>query len=232
MHFRHCRNIRNNVELDVRMQGETIESVSQFKYLGVTLDKHLSFDTQIDKLCSKVNSRNGLLKRVRNFVSRDLATRLYKSLIDPHFRYCNYIYSSCSLTNKCKLQIAQNNSLRAIARVDNRFSTETLHTELGIDWLDITVNKTLSIEMYKNVHNLNPYRNCAKVQWLSHERQLRSGSQAELRIPRTKTILGDQNMFVRGPRTWLSLPERFRKIDTLSGFKTAVKNFDGFTHVR
>ncbi len=133
MHFRHSRNIRNNIELDVHIGDEIIESVSHFKYLGITVDKHLSFDTHIDKLCGKINSRNGLLKRVRNFVSKDLATRLYRSLIDPHFRYCNYIYSGCSLTNKRKLQIAQNNSLRAIARVDNLYSTKTLHSDLDID---------------------------------------------------------------------------------------------------
>ncbi len=56
MHFRHCRNIRNNVEFDVSIGGEAIEFVSHFKYLGVTVDKHLSFDTHIDKLCGKVNS--------------------------------------------------------------------------------------------------------------------------------------------------------------------------------
>ncbi len=115
MHFRHCRNLRNNVELEVRINDELVESVDEFKYLGVILDKHLSFDVHINKLCGKVNSRNGLLKRVRSFIPKDLAIQLYKSLIDPHFRYCNYIYNGCSLTNKRKLQVAQNNSLRAIA---------------------------------------------------------------------------------------------------------------------
>ncbi len=232
MHFRHCRNIRSNFELNVSINGVGIESVNEFKYLGVTLDKHLSFDVHIDKLCGKINSRNGLLKRVRNFVSKDLATQLYKSLIDPHFRYCNYVYNGCSLTNKRKLQIAQNNSLRAIARVDPLFPTEALHADLSIDWLDVTAQKALCIEMYKNVNNLNPNRNCEKVKWLSHDRQLRSGTQGELQILRTKTKLGDQNMFVRGPLTWLSLTPETRKIDSLSGFRKAVNKFDGFIHSR
>ena len=200
MHFRHCRNIRNNVELEESIGGETIESVDHFKYLGVTVDKHLSFDVHIDKLCGKISSCNCLLKRVRNFESKDLAISLYKSLIDPHFRYSNYIYIGCSLTNMRKLQIAQNNLLRAVACVDNYFSTEALHADLGMEWLDVTVNKSLCIVMYKNVHGLNPVRNCAKVNWLTHERQLRSNSQAELQILGTNTKLGDQNMFARGPR--------------------------------
>ena len=74
MHFRH----RSNFDLNVSVNGESIESVSHFKYLGVALDTHLSFDMHIDKLCNKVNSRNGLLRRVQNFISKDLATQLQK----------------------------------------------------------------------------------------------------------------------------------------------------------
>ena len=107
MHFRHTRNIRNNIDLNVSIHGEAIESLNNFKYLGVTLDTHLSFDKHIDKVCNKVNSRNSLLKHVRNFVSKDLATSLYRSLNDHHLKYCNYIYSGCSLTNKHRLQVAQ-----------------------------------------------------------------------------------------------------------------------------
>ena len=95
MHFRHCRNIRSNFDLCVTVNNEIMEPVNQFKYLGVTLDTHLSFDAHIDKVCSKVNARNGILRHVRNFVSKDLATQLYKSSVDLHFRYCNYIYCGC-----------------------------------------------------------------------------------------------------------------------------------------
>ncbi len=232
MHFRHCRNIRNNVELNIALNGEVVESVQQFKYLGVTLDINLSFDAHIEILCGKVNSRNCLLRRVRNFVSKDLALSLYRALIEPHYRYCDYIYSGCSLTNARKLQVTQNNSLRAITRSDYQYPTEQLHTDLGIEWLDVQAMKSVCIEMYKNVNNLNPVRNCQKVNWVTHERCLRSADNAELVIKRTKTKLADMNMFVRGPRTWLVLPVDMRKIETLSGFKRAIKLFDGFEHVR
>ena len=122
--------------------------------------------------------------------------------------------------------------MRAIVRVDNCFSTDALHADPGIDWLDVTVDKTLCIEMFKNVHAFNPVRNCEKVVWLSHERLLRANTQAELVIKKTNTKLGDHNMFCRGPKAWLSSPVAVRKVDILSGFRTAVKKHDGFTHVR
>ena len=86
--------------------------------------------------------------------------------------------------------------------------------------------------MFKNVHGLNPVRNCDKVDWLVHDRPLHSNTQAELVIKRTRTKLGDQNMFCRGPKSWLMLPTDIRKLETLSGFRNAVKKFDGFVHIR
>ena len=151
---------------------------------------------------------------------------------DIDLNSCNYIYSGCLLTNKPKLQVAQNNSLRAIARVDYNFSTKSLHSDLRIDWIDVTVDKTLCIEMFKNVHRLNRPRNCERVNWVCHELQLRSHAQSELVITHIKTKRGEQNMFYRGPQAWLSLPVEIRELDTWSGVRTAVKMLDGFLHVR
>ena len=169
---------------------------------------------------------------MRHFILKQLALDLYKSLVDPHFRYCNYIYSRCSLSNQRKLQVAQNNSLRAVAKVDPMYSTDALHKDLSIDWLDITAQKSLCVEMFKNIHGMNPTRNCSLVNWVTHERELRSTVNAELNVGCTKTKLGDMNMFIRGPKAWHQLPVHMQKCDTLSGFKRAVKGFDGFSPIR
>ena len=232
MHFRHCRNIRSDVELNVALNDEVVESVQQFKYLGVILDKHLSFEAHIESLCGKINSRNGLLTRVRNFVSKELAITLYSTLIEPHFRYCDYIYLGCSLTNAHKLQVSQNKSLRAIARADYTYPTERLHAELGIEWLAVQSTKSLCVEMYKNVNDLNPIRNSNEVNCVMHERALRSADNAELVVPRTRTRLADMNMFVRGPIAWAKLPVSIKKSDSLSIFKKSLKKFQGFCHTR
>ncbi len=232
MHFRHCRNLRSNRDLHISLNNEIVESVHHFKYLGVILDVHLSFETHIEKLCSKINSRNGILKRMRNFISKELAIDLYRSLIEPHFRYCDYIYTGCSLTNSRKLQVAQNNSLRAIARADNYYQTELLNRELGIEWLDVQASKSICVEMFKNANNMNPVHNCNKVAWVSHDRSLRSAGRADLVIKRTNTKLADMNMFVHGPRAWSKLPVDLKKMDKLSGFERQLRNFDGFVHVR
>ena len=74
------------------MNNVTIECVHDMKYLGVIIDRHLTFNNHINKLCSKIASKVGLLWRVRSFIDDGLAMMLYNSLIYPHFLYCNFIH--------------------------------------------------------------------------------------------------------------------------------------------
>ena len=127
--------------------------------------------------------------------------------------------------------MAQYNSLRAIARVNNLYVIEALHRELKIDWPDIIQYKNLCAEMFKTVPNMNRVRDYKKVNWVNHSRTLRSTQNAELKIARTEPKL-DMNIFVGGPRARLSPQTAIDKIELLTGFKSAVKKYEGFIHVR
>ena len=86
--------------------------------------------------------------------------------------------------------------------------------------------------MFKNVYGMNPVDNCIKVQWVCHNRDLRSNSKSELVIGRTHTKFADANMFIRGPRAWAQLPINMRQIESLIEFKRTIKNYNGFIHIR
>ena len=153
-----------------------------------------------------MNFRPCLLTRLWNFIPNSLKINLYKSLIDPHIGYCDCITDGCSLTSKRKLQVAQNNLLRAIVWVGGTYSTEALHTELGIDWVDVTSKKSLCIEIFTCINNLTPTSNCDKIQFLDHGRNTRTKRQKCLQVPKTWTLLEDQNIFARVPHAWDTLP--------------------------
>ena len=86
-------------ELLLLMGNDEIEHVDSYKYLGVFLDPVLNFKSHIDYITKKVKQRTGVLWCIRNFMSRNLAKRLYTSLINPLFVYCNYVFDGCNQTN-------------------------------------------------------------------------------------------------------------------------------------
>ena len=104
------------------------------KYLGLFVDKHLSFDSHIEYILKKVNQCNRILWKMRAFITEGLAEYLYKTLIQSISGYCDFIYDGSSHAYKAKLQMAQNASLRAIKRRKQEYPMHKLHKELEIDY--------------------------------------------------------------------------------------------------
>ena len=50
------------------MNGEKVRSVSNAKYLGVTLDKHLTFNDHIKKIVNKANQVKGFFTKKHWFL--------------------------------------------------------------------------------------------------------------------------------------------------------------------
>ena len=74
------RNKPNGIDnMDLKAEGEIIERVQCFKYLGMWLDDCLSFDQHIDNLYRKTCSKLGAIKKARMCLDQDVALSLYKS---------------------------------------------------------------------------------------------------------------------------------------------------------
>ena len=129
MIFSSSRSRYKNSFCELKIGNECIENVDSFKYRGVEIERYLRFDKHVTTVCKRVNQRTGLLWRVRPFISKSLATHLYTSLIQPHFTYCDYVYDACNKSQSNMLQVTQNNALRAVLKVDARFSATKLHEE-------------------------------------------------------------------------------------------------------
>ena len=53
----------------------------------------------------------------------------------------------------------------------------------------------------------------------------RGAERGDLRVPSTRTNLGDRAFAVAGPKAWNRLPEEIRTLNSLPAFKTKLKTF-------
>ena len=72
------------------------------------------WDDHINYISVKIKRNIGILKRMRLTVPRESLVLLYKTLIEPYFRYCNTIWGYCNETLLDKLQVLQNKAARVI----------------------------------------------------------------------------------------------------------------------
>ena len=63
-----------DVSFKIGINDDVLEKVESFKYLGVTLHQHTTWDEHVDSVIKKINQRLGVICRVKHLIP--LSTRL------------------------------------------------------------------------------------------------------------------------------------------------------------
>ena len=69
-----------NTQIDI----PNINKKSCIKYLGVYIDQHLKWNTQISYVKNKVSKNIGILYRLRRYLKLSMLSNLYYTLIYPY----------------------------------------------------------------------------------------------------------------------------------------------------
>ena len=70
----------------------TLESKDYIKYLGILIDKNLTWKHHIDNVSLKTSKTVGLLAKLHHFVPRQILLKMYQSLT---YLSVYYIWTSC-----------------------------------------------------------------------------------------------------------------------------------------
>ena len=118
--------------LTISLNGNELEQVKQAKVLGVTLDNNLTWTKHIDNLCSIINSRLALLRRIKPFLTKDCALRFYNTCIHANIIYCSVTWGNYSKTHLLKILRLQKRAARIILDADYSTPSVLLFSEIKI----------------------------------------------------------------------------------------------------
>ncbi len=74
--------------LHLNVENTAIDQVSDFNFLGLTINEHLNWKSHLDKLSNKISKTMGVLNKLKHFVSLNARVMIYNSLILSHINYC------------------------------------------------------------------------------------------------------------------------------------------------
>ena len=86
--FKHPRTIP---KLSISINGNPVEQVTNFNFLGITHDQNLTRNDHISKISIKVAMVIGIMYKLKHIFSHQILRTLYNSLIHPHLIYGLYI---------------------------------------------------------------------------------------------------------------------------------------------
>ena len=140
------------------MSGKLLKNVEQYSYLGIQIDHHLSWNSQVDNGCSKAARLLGFLQHNLHNCHRTLKELSYKQLVLPVLDYAASIWDPHYHKNINKIEMIQHRVARFVLgcpwRRDSRDSINSMLLTLGWPSLSLSQKCARLVLMFKPLYNL------------------------------------------------------------------------------
>ena len=168
-----------------------------------------------------IETKVGILSRIRRFISENTAAKIYKTMIRPHLDYIDFVIDSSSSDRIKRLDTLQNKVLRRIEYCmikENRLDYAALQKKYNIEDLRLRRDRNL----IKIMHAKSPVLKSNDPE--NHCIELRSNKKVKIKMDYTaKTRVYNSPLF-RGARLWNLLPTDLQKEKDKFIFKKKLRS--------
>src|SRR6218665_1884355 len=204
-----------------------IMQVTSSKFLGVSIDQHLTWVEHISHIFKKIAKNISVLSRIRHCLPKCTLQGLYYSLIFSYLSYCSISWG-CNYTSRVK-------SLRTL---------QSAHCALFICFQGLPALSQYSMHNFYNIlhhenittYQLGLFMYCYHSKLLTlnfdnyfcqgisiHKYNTRYSCHYRSYPARTKGMQVSVKCY--GPKFWNTLPQELIQAPTLSLFKTRMKHY-------
>ena len=139
---------KRNTNISVKINNKDLEECSNYKYLGVYIDKNLTWKSHIEYICSKIAKTCGALAKIRHYVGIGTLTNVYYALVNSYIRYGLIIWGNASANSLKPLEVIVNRAIRIMSFAPlGRLNTKPIFKHLKI----LDVHETLTLESAKHI---------------------------------------------------------------------------------
>ena len=215
----------SHMTLEPTLNGEQIEQVDSFNFLGVVIDKHISWKYHTEMLSNKISKYCGVLSRLKNYLPLFILRTLYFSMVHSHLSYSllTWGYDSNRIVK------LQKRCVRIITRSKYNAHTQPLMKQLNILSVPdmLLLNSMKFYYKYKHKKVLDYFASFTlHTQGSTHDYNTRQRD--DIRTNRTRINLTEKCLRNYLPKAINSIPNHIlTRIDThiIEGFASAVKHY-------
>ena len=211
--------------IEIVFEEHVLKPVNSVKYLGITLDSHLTFHEHVASICNRTVGKIKLLGRISGFIPQQTNLMLYKTLILPIFDYCDFVWDCVNQQDSQTLQKLQNMALKNVLQVDRLTPTDYVHQTLNMPYLHIRRKQHTASMMYKVQNQLVPTGLQGMFEHVQNTsgRVTRQSESNNFHIPRRRLELGKRCFSHRGPVVWQYTPEILKSAPSYKAFCTGIR---------
>ena len=118
------------------------------------MDENLSCNVHIDNIAIKIASGIGILRRSWPFVTFEVLSTRYSTLVQQYFDYCSVAWGNCNKSLATKLQKLQNCTSRILTLSPYDANIDNLFTALAWKKLEAQWKIQTASMVYKSLNGL------------------------------------------------------------------------------
>ena len=163
------------------------------------------------------------ISKIRQYLTKDVTEKLVVAFVISKLDCNNSLLYKISKYLQDRLQLVQNNAARLVAKKRRQDHIEHIRKELHWLPVEFRIQYKINLLTFKCVNNIAPVYLRDLLRLYEPNRDLRSSDKGYLKGNKTRSIAGDRAFCNAAPKLWNELPEDIRNIESLEGFKTALK---------
>ena len=212
---------QNNSQFQYKIHNTEIKPTSNAKYLGITINNKLSWNTHINNMCQKGNNTLNFINRNFWTCKEKVKANLYKTYVRPVLEYSSSVWDPHTQANQDSIEMVQRRAARFTKGFNFReqVSVGKLLEQLNWPTLKERRAKTKTTLLYKALNNLVdiPTQHLRLTQTQTRQQQ-------NFYIPFAHTNAYRHSFFMDTIRLWNTLPSNIKSAPSLPIFKEALSH--------
>ena len=222
-------NFTNQADLEITLDGFSLEQVESAKYLGIFVDNHLKWSQHISYLCKVVNGKLFVLRKLRSVLPAEALKLIYIACIQPLLDYCDTVWDVCGYEGSRKAQSLQNTAARIVTGNFNYRDIRGEELVKVLGWQTLCERRRFhtAVLMYKCIYGLAPHYLSDQVTRVSDVNiyNTRSTTTLNVLVPTVNRNVFKKSFAYNGAITWNAIPDFIRRAEDLPTFKVLYKRF-------
>ena len=202
-----------------------ITFVNNHKHLGISLSNDGKWHEYISNTLTSASKILGIMRSLKFKIRRESLNQIYVSFLRPILEYASVVWDNCTAREQESLEKVQNEAARIVTGVTRSVSLNNLYREIG--WLSLSDRRAYQklILTFKIVNGLCPtYLSDIFPSTVGARTDYPLRNASDIDIIRRRTEIFANSFIPSAVSRWNELPLGIRSINSLSLFKSKIRN--------
>ena len=197
-----------NYDLKIKLDGKRLYPSKYVKYLGILIDSQMNWSYHIKSLVPKLARANGMLAKIRHYVSKESLRSIYFAIFSSLMNYGAHVWGQVSNGHVKRIMKLQDKSIRIINFAKYHEPTSKLYQTSNILKFEDQIKLSNYFHVHDSINRKLPPSLQDKFQYLHeiHTHKTKSSDQFCVKLPKTNTVnYGINSITGQAARSWNDL---------------------------